>query len=83
MAPLAFFWASLVAQVIKNLPAVKGELTWSLILGWEDPLKEGGHSGIITWKVPWIEATNWATVHPWGLKELDTTEQLSTPAFFR
>ena len=25
----------------------------------------------------------WATVHPWGLKELDTTKQLSTPAFFR
>ena len=55
MAPLAFFRASLVAQMIKNLPAMQG--TWVRFLGWEDPLEEGmaTHSSIHAWKVPWIE----------------------------
>ena len=47
MAPLAFFWASLVAQMVKNLPAKQG--TWVRFLGWEDPLEEGmaTHSSIL------------------------------------
>ena len=46
---------SLIAQWVKNLPAVQG--TWVRFLGWEDPLEEGmaTHSGIHAWKVPWIE----------------------------
>ena len=45
--PLPFSWASLVAQKVKNLPAVRK--TWILSLGWEDPLAEGmaTHSSIL------------------------------------
>ena len=46
-------WASLVAQLVKNLPA-KWE-TWSWSLGWEDPLEKGKatHSSILPWRIPW------------------------------
>ena len=37
--PLQYSWAPLVAQMVKNLPAM-GE-TWVRPLGWEDPLEEG------------------------------------------
>ena len=45
--PLQYSWASLVAQLVKNLPAM--EETWVQSLGWEDPLEEGkaNHSGIL------------------------------------
>ena len=58
--------ASLVAQLIKNLPAVQE--TWVQSLGWED-LEKGmaTHSSILAWRIPW-------TVY--SCKELDTTEQL-------
>ena len=36
---LQYSWASLVAQAIKNLPAMQETWVWSL--GWEDPLEEG------------------------------------------
>ena len=39
--PLQYSWASLVAQMVKNLPAEQE--TWVQSLGWEEPL-EGGHS---------------------------------------
>ena len=47
------FWASLVAQMVKNLPAVQE--TWVQPLGWEDPLEKGMaiHSTILAWKIPW------------------------------
>ena len=47
--------ASLVAQMIKNLPAMWE--TWVQSLGWEDPLQEGMaiHSSILAWTIPWIE----------------------------
>ena len=35
--PLQYSWASLVSQMVKNLPAVQE--TWVLSLGWEDPLE--------------------------------------------
>ena len=38
--PLQYSWASLVVQIVKNLPAMQG--TWVRSLGWEDPLEEGG-----------------------------------------
>ena len=52
------FWeprASLVAQRVKNLPAVQETQVWSL--GWEDPLEEGmaTHSSILAWRIPWAE----------------------------
>ena len=45
---------SLVAQLVKNLPAMWE--TWVLSLGWEDPLKKGTatHSGILAWRIPCI-----------------------------
>ena len=48
-------WASLVAQMVKNLP-IMGE-TWVRSLGWEDPLEEGmaTHSSILAWRIPWTE----------------------------
>ena len=36
--PLQYFWASLVAQLVKNLPAMRETLVQSL--GWEDPLEK-------------------------------------------
>ena len=46
---------SLVAQNVKNLPAVQE--TWVQSLGWEDPLEEemATHPSIFAWRVPWIE----------------------------
>ena len=46
---------SLVAQSVKNLPAVWE--TWVRSLGWEDPLekKMATHSSILVWKISWTE----------------------------
>ena len=48
-------WASLMAQMVKNPPAVQE--TWVRSLGWEDPLEEGiaNHSSTLAWKIPWTE----------------------------
>ena len=65
---LGDFWASLIVQLVKNLPAMWETWVWSL--GWEDPLEEGmdnPHGQRIL-----------AAYSLWGHKELDTTEQLST-----
>ena len=53
--PLQYSWASLVAQPVKNPPAMWE--TWVRSLGWEDPLEEGmaTHSTILAWRVPWTE----------------------------
>ena len=47
--------ASLVAEMVKNLPAMLE--TWVPSLGWEDPLEEGTatHSSILAWRIPWTE----------------------------
>ena len=46
---------SLVAQTVKDLPAMWE--TWVRSLGWEDPLEEGmaTHSSILAWRIPWTE----------------------------
>ena len=51
--PLQCSWASLVSQLVKNLPAMRG--TWVQSLGWEDPLEKGTAicSSILAWSVPW------------------------------
>ena len=51
--PFQYSWASLVAQLAKNLPAMWD--TWVLSLGWEDPLEKGKatHSSILAWRTPW------------------------------
>ena len=45
--------ASLVAQLVKNLPEMCE--TWVRFLGWEDPLEKGKatHSSILAWRIPW------------------------------
>ena len=51
--PLLYSWASLVAQLVKNLPAM--QKTWVRSLGWEDPLEKGKatHTSILAWRIPW------------------------------
>ena len=55
--------ASLVAQMIKNLPAAQE--TWVRSLAREDPLEKGmaTHSSILVWRIPWTEEAQEATVH--------------------
>ena len=48
-------WASLVAQMVKNLPAMQEIQVQSL--GWDDPLlkRMATHSSILVWRIPWTE----------------------------
>jgi len=64
--------ASLVAQMVKNLPAMWE--TWVRSLGREDPLERGmaTHSSILAWRIPWTEEPG--GLQSMGLKELDTAE---------
>ena len=56
-------FASLVAQMVKNLPAMRE--TWVRSLNWEDPLEEGiaVHSSILAWRIPMDRGAWWAIVH--------------------
>ena len=79
------YWPSLVAQTVKNLPAIQE--TWVRALGWENPLEEGMATHL---SIPWTILENptvlenphgqrsLAGYSPWGCKESDTTERLST-----
>ena len=69
--PLQYSWALLVAQLVKNVPAM--QKTWVRSLGQEDPLEEGmaAHSSILAWRIPWTE-------EPGGHKVSNVTERLST-----
>ena len=51
--PLQYSWAFLVAQLVKNLTAVRE--TWVQSLGWDDPLEKGKatHSSILAWRISW------------------------------
>ena len=51
--PLQYSWASLVAQLVKNPPAMQE--TWVRSLHWEDPLEKekATHSSILAWRSPW------------------------------
>ena len=70
--PLQYSWASLVAQLVKNPPAMAGDLDLIPGLG-RSPGEEKGHplrcSGL----------ENSMDCIPWGLKESSTTERLSPP----
>ena len=74
--PLQYSWASLVAQSVKNLPAMRE--TWVQFLGWEDPLEWGmtTHSSILAWRIPMDRGAWQAEVH--GVTGSDTTESRST-----
>ena len=62
--------SNLVAQLVKNLPAIRK--TWAQFVGWEDPLEKGKatHSSILAWRIPW-------TI------ESDMTEQLALTSLTR
>ena len=64
--------ASLMAQQVKNPPAMQE--TWVQSLGWEDPLEKGTttHSSILAWRIPWtvLSMGSQRVRHNW-------TEQLS------
>ena len=70
--PLQYSWTSLVAQMVKNPPAM-GE-TWVRSLGWEDPLKEGiaTHSSILAWRIPMDRGARQVTVHVHGVAKSRT-----------
>ena len=53
-----YFSASLVAQMVKNPPAMQE--TWVRYLGREAPLENemATHSGILAWETPWTEEPN-------------------------
>ena len=60
---IVLLWASLVAQLVENLPAMQE--TWIRFLGREDPLEKGmaTHSSILAWRFLWTE-------EPGGLQSL-------------
>ena len=51
--PLQYSWASLVAQLLKNLSAMRE--IWVRSLAWENPLEKvkATHSSILAWRIPW------------------------------
>ena len=73
---LGWFWgfsdsgASLMAQMVKNLPGLGKIQVQSL--SWEDLLEKimATHSSILTWRIPWTEES-------WGRKQSDSTEWLT------
>ena len=68
--PLQYPWASLVAQLVTNLPAMWE--TWVQSLGWQDPLEKrtAAHSSILAWRIRGLHS-------PWGCRESAVTERLS------
>ena len=68
--PLQYSWAALVAQVVKNPPAMWE--TWVRSLGWEDPLEKRTLPTPVFWPGEFH-----GLYSPWGHKESDTTERLS------
>ena len=61
--------ASLVVQMVKNLPAMKE--TWVRSMGWEDSLEEGmaTYSNILAWRIP-MDRGAWRTIQSMGLKRV-------------
>ena len=65
----------LVAQVVKNLPAMQETQVWFLV--WEDPVKKemATHSSLLAWRIPWMEEPG--RIQSTGSQESDTTERLT------
>ena len=64
--------ASVVARMVKNLPAMQETRVQSLRR--EDPLEKGmaTHSSILAWEIPWTEEPGGLQVH--GVAKSDTTD---------
>ena len=65
----------LVAQMVKNLPAVQE--TWVQFLDSEDPLEKGmaTHSRILAWRIPWTEEPG--GLQTMGSQRIGQTERLT------
>ena len=68
-------WASFIAQLVKNLPAMQETRVQSL--GQEDPLEKemATHSSILAWRIPWAEEPG--RLQSTGSQESDTTLRLN------
>ena len=66
-------WASLVAQTVKNLPAI--QKTWNQSL--DNPPEKGmaTHSSVLVWRIPWTEEPG--GLHSMESKESDTPKRLT------
>ena len=69
--PLQYSWASLMAQLVMNLPAISE--TWTQSLGWEDPLEKGKAPTPVFWPGEFHELYS-----PWDCKESDSNERLNS-----
>ena len=74
------FGASLISQLVKNLPVMQETQVQSLGRG--DPLEKEmeTHSSILAWRIP--RTSSLEGYSPWGCKELDTTEQPTCSLYF-
>ena len=63
--PFQYSWASLVAQLVKNPPAMQETPVW--FLGGGDPLENGKatHSSILAWRIPWTVVHGVAKSRTW------------------
>ena len=71
-----YLWASPVAQMVKNLPAM--QKTWVQSLGQKDPLEKGMATGSSILAGEFHGKKSLVGYSPWGHKELDMTEWLIT-----
>ena len=74
--PLQFYWASLVAQKVKNLPMVQE--TWVLSLGWEDPLEKEWLPTPVFLPGEFHGWRSLAGYSPWGCKEPEIEMEITT-----
>ena len=87
--PLQYAWASLVVQMVKNLPAMWEACVWSL--GWEDPWvgkipwrrAMATHSSFLAWRIPWTEELDGLHGVPKSRTQLSDWAQHSTQWFNR
>ena len=90
---LSISGAFLIAQLVKNLPAMRE--TWVRSLSWEDPLEKGRatHSSILAWRIPWTIQSDMTeclslhftslhfTINPWVGKIPWSRKWQPTPVF--
>ena len=67
--PLQYSWLCLLAQMVKNLPAM--HQTWVQSLSWEDPLEESvaTHSSTLAWTIP-MDRGAWKAIQSMGLQRV-------------